>query len=444
MALEGNLEEFNIVAVLQTIASGSMAGTLHVREANNRAVVSFVEGQIIHAQSTEQQDRLGEILVRTRRISQDHLDKAVAYQLRQETGKRLGQILVDARLISRDDLIMAVQIQILEVMSQLLLWSRGQWRFDFGPPQPGGITPDEAMSIDEILSGQVLLIDNLEPAADRVAALQAVYGQVPGRSVDPTRITLERDSWRVLGAVDSSSPVADLAHRIGLDPDRVIEIMSDLLAVGLVTQLGSAPATSESGLVQNTPDSASLPAPPAPAPPLPPATDSAPGATVINPATLERVNDLLRVLLTRTDAPEVCLIDSSGSLITRQGRDMHHPYPTLFALAASIFASWQELGRSLGESKTSTLLYQGTGLNICLTPVASRAILMTLYQSASDSGLVNFWSREASTRLVRLFEEAAPLPPSPGAPPPPPVPSSLPADYRTAAGAAMDILFGDH
>ena len=86
---------------------------------------------------------------------------------------------------------------------------------------------------------------------------------------------------------------------------------------------------------------------------------------------------------------------------------MHQAYHTLFALAASIFASWQELGRSLGESRASTLLYQGEQLNICLTPVGQRALLMTLYQSASDSGLVNFWSREASGRILRLLNAAA-------------------------------------
>jgi predicted regulator of Ras-like GTPase activity (Roadblock/LC7/MglB family) len=428
MALEGNLEEFNIVAVLQTVASGGMTGTLTVRDATHKAVIFFAEGCIVHAESTLEEDRLGEILVRTRRVSQGQLDKAAQRQLRLESGKRLGQILVEANLITRDDLVMAVQIQILEVMSQLLLWSRGQWRFDFGQPDPNNITPAEAMSVDEILSGQILLLDTVEPVYDRSAVLNAVYEVTPGRSLDPARITLDRDEWRVLSAMDGRSPLREVAHRVGLDPAHVAHLVSELVAVELLHQVGTAEPESESFLLTGTSDT--------PRPP-PSGETAGPVTTVVNAATLEKINDLLQTLLNRTEAHEACLIDSTGSLITRQGREVHRNYPSLFALVASIFASWQELGRTLGESRASTLLYQGQRLNICLAPVASQAILMMLYQSASDSGLVNFWSREATGRLLRLLDEgkanrAAP----PGATPP----ADLPSDYQADVGRAMDDL----
>jgi predicted regulator of Ras-like GTPase activity (Roadblock/LC7/MglB family) len=429
MALEGNLEEFNIVAVLQTVASGGMTGTLTVRDATNKAVIFFAVGCIVHAESTLEEDRLGEILVRTRRVSQGQLDKAAQRQLRLESGKRLGQILLEAGLITRDDLVMAVQIQILEVMSQLLLWSRGQWRFDFGPPDPNNITPAEAMSVDEILSGQILLLDTVEPVYDRSAVLNAVYEVTPGRSLDPARITLDRDQWRVLSAMDGRSPLREVAHRVGLDPDQVAHSVSELVAVELLHQVGTADPESESFLLTGTSDT-----------PLPPPAGepAGPVTTVVNAATLEKINDLLQTLLHRTEAHEACLIDSTGSLITRQGREVHRNYPSLFALVASIFASWQELGRTLGESRASTLLYQGQRLNICLAPVASQAILMMLYQSASDSGLVNFWSREATGRLLRLLDEGKGSRPVPSSATPPA--SDLPSDYQADVGRAMDDL----
>ena len=123
--------------------------------------------------------------------------------------------------------------------------------------------------------------------------------------------------------------------------------------------------------------------------------------------------------------------------------------------AASIFASWQELGRSLGESKASTLLYQGAGLNICLTPVGGQAILMTLYQQTSTSGLVNFWSREASARLGRVLDSAAgatsPHPAAPDLRPPgtrPPAPlngtagaDKLSGEFQDEIARQMDELF---
>jgi hypothetical protein len=130
-------------------------------------------------------------------------------------------------------------------------------------------------------------------------------------------------------------------------------------------------------------------------------------------------------------------------LITRRGTEVHRSYPTLFALVAGIFASWQELGRSLGESKASTLLYQGEALNICLTPVGTQTLLMTIYQSASDSGLVNFWNREASGRILRLLTEGAANAAAPAGPtaPGPHLPDpNLPTDYQSDAERAMDNL----
>jgi predicted regulator of Ras-like GTPase activity (Roadblock/LC7/MglB family) len=195
---------------------------------------------------------------------------------------------------------------------------------------------------------------------------------------------------------------------------------------------GSAPAAPSAPLPAAPPPAAPPPAAPAP---------HASGTVVVRPGDSARINQVLSLLLARAEAKEVCLIDSTGSLIARQGREVHSSYPTLFALAASIFASWQELGRSLGESKASTLLYQGAGLNICLTPVGWQAILMTLYQQNSNSGLVNFWSREASARLGRVLDASTGAPaPQPAAPDLPPG-TAAPATLNGAGGS--DKLSGE-
>src|SRR5947209_16845774 len=104
MALEGTLEEFNIVAVLQMLSSGGMTGMLTVQDGSNQNLISFAEGCVVQAYSTLQDDHLGEILVRTHRLAQPQLEQATAY-LRGQPGQSLGQILLNARLIARHDLV---------------------------------------------------------------------------------------------------------------------------------------------------------------------------------------------------------------------------------------------------------------------------------------------------------------------------------------------------
>ncbi|HET7077956.1 MAG TPA: DUF4388 domain-containing protein [Chloroflexia bacterium] len=437
MALEGTLEELNIVAVLQMVASGGMTGTLRVWDATQRASIAFVQGQIIHADSTLQGDRLGEVLVRTRRLTPAQVAQAAAVQIDQP-GKRLGQILLELGLISVEDLAMAVEIQIIEVMSRLLAWTRGRWQFQFTPPDPSGTIPVGAMTVDEILSGQVMLLDEAESPGETEARLDEVYTLAEGRTRDSVRGALDGDSWQVLCALDGRATLSEVAQHLQIDPAKVSRIVGDMLAVNLLT-LAAPPGAESPPPLAGPPvppgaPQAALPAPPAPA-------IHAPGTVVVRPGDTARINQVLSLLLARAEAKEVCLIDSTGSLIARQGREVHNSYPTLFALAASIFASWQELGRSLGESKASTLLYQGAGLNICLTPVGWQAILMTLYQQTSNSGLVNFWSREASARLGRVLDASTSAPaPQPAAPDLPPGPGT-PAPLNGAGGS--DKLSGE-
>jgi len=52
VALEGNLEELSIVALLQTIASAAMSGNLLVYDNTNKGTIYFFTGKIIHAEST--------------------------------------------------------------------------------------------------------------------------------------------------------------------------------------------------------------------------------------------------------------------------------------------------------------------------------------------------------------------------------------------------------
>ncbi|MDQ2807838.1 MAG: DUF4388 domain-containing protein [Chloroflexota bacterium] len=447
MALEGNLEEFNIVAVLQTLAGGEMSGTLSVADGANRAVITFLRGHVIHAESTLEANRIGEILVRTHRITRAQLEQAASAQLRRYPGRRLGQILHEMRVVSDDDLAMAVQIQILEVMARLVLWNRGRWQFQFDPADSPDPLPAGAMSVEEILSGQIILLDNVDPFQDMSAVLDAVYSIVPGRSGDSERVVLEGDEWTVLSAIDGRRSVRELAHATRLDPEQVAHIVTNLGAAGLLT---TAAAPSDEPLPRGGEPTIELILAERPV-----AAAAAPigNAVIVDLALAERLRAVLATLLARAEGHEVCLISSSGSLLAFYGESVHLRYPALFALAAGIFASWQELGRSLGENKASTLLYQGADLNICLSPVGTQAILMTLYSQASRGGLVNFWSRAAGIRLARLLGEGAgaggpgpalrPRDPPPGSRPPRAEAATpdLGADFQADVARQMDDLF---
>lgn len=408
MALEGTVEEFNIVALLQTVGNSGLTGNLTVQDAANKARVSFLSGKIIHAESTLGGDRIGEILVRTHRLTRPQLDKAYYIQRQSQQGKRLGSLLLEMKLITPDDLTLAVQVQIMEVMSRLVTWQRGRFRFDFEPPATGAL-PSAALDVDEVLSGQISLLDNIDYGVDREVMLAEVLALAQRQQTPPSeQVTVQGHEWAVLSAVDGRSTVAQIAERTGFDPDHVCQIVSDLLAVGLV--------------VKKRPDEIDQPAPGS-EPMLAniyreierdddemeqrEANRPNPAVLVMDDQEMARVEQILDVLLTRSEASEVCLISADGNIIARCGHALHQNYPSLFALAAGIFTSWQELGRYIGESKPSTLIYHGANINTCLSPVGQHALIMALYHQNSNTGLVNFWSKEAATLIARILNQSA-------------------------------------
>ncbi|GEM_PF-1965176 len=402
MALEGNLEELSIVALLQTIASAAMSGNLLVYDNTNKGTIYFFTGKIIHAESTMGGDRVGEILVRTHRITRQQLEKANYLQRHQQQGQRLGAILMEMKLISDQDLAMAIQVQIMEIMSRLLVWTRGQFKFTFERPL-GSEMPSTALDLDEILSGQISLLEMSDPALDSDAILGEVLILVPGNQ-DDARVTLQGLDWTVLSAVDGRLTVAEIADRVGLDARQIRQVVADLISIGLVRKKAQTELPTEQE-ARGDPTLANIYREVERQEQQPQTIN--PSTMVLNPADLTNIEEVLDVLLTRSEASEVCLISADGNIISQRGQALHQNYPSLFALVAGIFSSWQELGRYLGESRPSTMVYHGKQVNTCLSPVTNVAILMTLYHQHSTTGLVSFWSKEAANLIARLISQSA-------------------------------------
>jgi hypothetical protein len=106
-----------------TLRAGAVTKSIYVKE-----------GQIIFATSTEPHDRLGEILVKSGKITRDHLEQAL--QIYQKSGglKKLGAILVEKGFLPPKELFDGLKIQVKEIILSLFLWSSGEYRFEESLP----------------------------------------------------------------------------------------------------------------------------------------------------------------------------------------------------------------------------------------------------------------------------------------------------------------------
>ena len=88
MAIHGNIEEAGLPDVLQLLSLGRKTGCLSVLDGETHGEIYLDVGRISYATVANRADRLGDILVKSGRITQDQLAAAVAEQERSKKPAR--------------------------------------------------------------------------------------------------------------------------------------------------------------------------------------------------------------------------------------------------------------------------------------------------------------------------------------------------------------------
>ena len=83
MAIKGSLKEASLSDVLQLLSLGQKTGCLTVTDKANLGYIYFDRGRISYASLVNRRDRLGDILVKNEKISQEDLDIAIEEQSRE-------------------------------------------------------------------------------------------------------------------------------------------------------------------------------------------------------------------------------------------------------------------------------------------------------------------------------------------------------------------------
>lgn len=103
--LAGSLRTLSVEEVFAHVLSGIRSGLLAVQHATGRRTVSFRDGQVVFATSTERWERLGAALLRLGLLTQAQLTQALS---RVTPSRRIGQVLTSEGLVSEANLYSAM------------------------------------------------------------------------------------------------------------------------------------------------------------------------------------------------------------------------------------------------------------------------------------------------------------------------------------------------
>lgn len=263
MALQGTIKDFALPDIFQLIGIQRKTGVLTLENGQDSVSVKFLDGQVVDADTRSEtvEDRLGTLLVRTGRITQEQLVEALRSQ--KNTMQRLGHVLVSAGYISEQDLIEALRVQSTQIIYRLFRWRDGTYRFiavedldydqrHFRPISSETILMEGARMIDEwpiierrVRSPQMLL----RRTADGEAAQRGLPAIPTEGSFDidrpagasgseaPAAVELSPEEARVLNLVDGRRRVDEVCDLSGLGEFDAYRLLSEMLRRGLVEEV---------------------------------------------------------------------------------------------------------------------------------------------------------------------------------------------------------------
>jgi len=119
----------------------------------------------------------------------------------------------------------------------------------------------------------------------------------------------------------------------------------------------------------------------------------------------KRINVVIEKLLREANAKVVFLVDKNGQMIAAVGETEHLDTTSLASLTAGNIAATGGLAKLIGEKEFSILFHEGEKDNIHISIVASRVILVVIFDQRSSLGLVRLRVKKSSDELSTIFED---------------------------------------
>jgi hypothetical protein len=235
MAIEGPLRELGIHDVFQLLDLSRKTGTLVVTSAlrDNEGVVLFEKGKVISASIKSNPHRIGDLLVRSGRLTDADLLRVRDAQQAGDT-RRFGEILISLGLVTQREMERQVRLQIEAVVFELMSWSEGNFRFEEGLSEEALREAAAPISTESLLMEGARRIDEWSRIADRVPNLSVIPDLAPTDADHPALLDLLPQEWRVLSSIDGQTDLRTIAATVSMSEFDVARIVYGMVSTGVV------------------------------------------------------------------------------------------------------------------------------------------------------------------------------------------------------------------
>jgi tetratricopeptide (TPR) repeat protein len=239
MAIKGSLKEASLPDVIQLLFLGRRTGCLALADRHNFGTIYFEEGHIVYAAIVNRRDRLGDILLRSGRITTAQLEEAIA---RQEGDRehKLGEILVELGVLPRADLESYMRLQIEEAVYYLFTWTSGTFNFE------AGVRPEQEDFLVRINPEFLLLegarrVDEWSLIEKKIPSCDLIFSVAPAH-LGESSPDLSAEQRRILPLLDGTRDVQAVIDASGLVEFEVGTALFGLITAGFAHRIGTSAA----------------------------------------------------------------------------------------------------------------------------------------------------------------------------------------------------------
>ena len=210
--ITGDVSVLGISNLLQMLSMNGCRGFLTTQQEGQRKVIHFLDEGIRLVAGARRTNPLGEILMRTGKITRDQLDELLAEQRR--TGTPLGEIVSQRGILSKDVIQTALREQVAEEIYDLFTWTDATFSFSetADGPSSGEQGPLAQVTLDTSMMS--IMIE----AARRVDELARIQSIIPDVRLIPERLELPAildDPSLDRNAIEDLLPLVDAQRTVG-------------------------------------------------------------------------------------------------------------------------------------------------------------------------------------------------------------------------------------
>lgn len=225
---EGEIRSTTLPGLFHEFSEARATGFLHVSDGDLKKSVQFGEGHVLFASSSQRDDRFSQFLLKSGAISLKSLMRAL--EVMNVTKDRLGEVMVRFKMLTNEDVEKWIRIQVREIVYSLFQWTRGRYSFESRTPN--------AETIIIGAPADVMLLEGMK----RIESWARVYEEVGGLNTeyrttrDMPKITrdlpLSPEEKEILRMCDAPTSLEEMCEASKLNDYDVCRSVWALLILG--------------------------------------------------------------------------------------------------------------------------------------------------------------------------------------------------------------------